>query len=107
MRFKLPLAALTSLVLGACGHAGPPVAATVAGSLAARGADVAPAFPAPEFSGGDVEMIYDQATFTAMEQLLAKAQRSIKLDYYIFGGPTAQRLAEILIAKKQAEQPDA
>jgi phosphatidylserine/phosphatidylglycerophosphate/cardiolipin synthase-like enzyme len=103
VRFKLPLVALTSLLVTACGH-GPlqtGVAVPTAG-LAARGTDVAPAFPAPEFSAGDVDVLYDMATFDAMERLVAKAQRSIKLDYYIFGGPTAERLATALIAKKKA-----
>jgi phosphatidylserine/phosphatidylglycerophosphate/cardiolipin synthase-like enzyme len=70
--------------------------------MAARGVDAPPAVPAPEFSAGDVDMLYDMATFDAMEKLVAKAQRSIKLDYYIFGGPTAERLADALIAKKKA-----
>ncbi|MDB5102068.1 MAG: ywiE [Cyanobacteria bacterium RYN_339] len=103
MRFKLPLAALTSLLVTACGH-GTALTGTglPTGNLAAQGADAPPAFPAPEFSGGDVDMLYDMATFDAMEKLVAKATRSIKLDYYIFGGPTADRLANALIAKRKA-----
>lgn len=89
---------LAALLVG-CGHVGTPTAAGRApGKVAIREA-AAPGLPAPTFGAAEVDVLYDLDTFAAMERLVSSARRSVKLDYYVFGGPTAERLADMLIAK--------
>lgn len=87
----------------ACGQAGNPLAAnrTAPGYQAAE-LEAKPSYPTAAFSENEADVLYDMATFEAMEQLISRAERSIRLDYYIFTGPTAQRLADLIIAKHRA-----
>jgi cardiolipin synthase len=103
MRRLLASIALAAALTG-CGHGTDPVGvATRTGAAKAAATDSArPAYPAPRFSANDADVYYDMDTFEAMERLVGQATRSIRLDYYIFAGPTAQRLADLLIAKHQA-----
>lgn len=117
---KTLLAVLAAVTLAACspydrgrgaaaGMGSPIAQAKVRGAGAARAAAapdpagiLAPRLPAAEFAPAEADVLYDNDTFQAMEALVAKAQKSIRIDYYIFGGPTAERLATTLIAKHQA-----
>ena len=45
---------------------------------------------------------FDDAAYAAMETLLESAQTSIRLTFYLFGGPDADRMAEIMAAKQGA-----
>jgi len=102
------LAALLTLsLLTACGQAAVPGQAGVrAGGVRAAALSLAsataPQLPVPAFAPAEADVLYDHATFPAMEALVAKATRSIRMDYYIFGGPTAERIADTLIAKHRA-----
>lgn len=46
--------------------------------------------------------LFDDAAYAAMETLLESAQTSIRLTFYLFGGPDADRMAEIMAAKQDA-----
>src|SRR5690242_10908415 len=56
-----------------------------------------PYLPAYRFSSGNkVELFYDAGEIQPqMEKLLSEAKHSIKLDYFIFSGQEASRLADI------------
>lgn len=94
-----------ALLLSACAHpAGPGglAARSPGGALQSRATDlIPPRFSLPSATINEVDVLYDMATFEAMEQLIARARQSIQIDYYIFGGPTAQRLADLIVARHQ------
>lgn len=101
MRRALVTLCLAALLLPACGQspAGPQVRSGQA--IGVRATEAPPLSP-PVFGANETEIYYDMATFEAMEQLVSGAQRTIRMDYYIFGGPTASRLADLMIAKHRA-----
>jgi len=47
-------------------------------------------------------LINGSQIFPAMEDMLSKAQKSIRLDFYIFSGSEAARLANILVERQKA-----
>ena len=53
----------------------------------------------------DAAALFDGAAYAEMEALLERAQRTIRLTFYLFGGPDADRMAAIM-ARKQAEGVD-
>lgn len=96
-RLWLPLLMAASTLVSACG-ATPGMTSGVGSTLQARNA-AAPTLVAPRFTENQASLVYDAATFRAMLDLCASAKRSIDLDYYIMGGPMAERIAEILVWK--------
>jgi len=60
-----------------------------------------PYLPAYRFSSGNkVDIFYDAAEIhPQMEKLLSEAKHSIKLDYFMFSGQEATKLAEMMAAK--------
>lgn len=55
-----------------------------------------------EFYKTEGVALFDGAAYAAMERLLESAQTSIRLTFYLFGGPDADRMAEIMAAKQAA-----
>jgi len=54
-------------------------------------------------SGNKVNIFYDSAEIEPqMEKLIGEARESIKIDYFIFSGQEAMRLAEMIVAKAKA-----
>lgn len=99
----LALALAAALAATGCGQAQSPLAAgRVTATAQARELEARPQYPQPTFSENEADVLYDMATFEAMEQLIQRAEKSIKLDYYIFSGPTAKRLAELIVAKHKS-----
>ncbi len=54
------------------------------------------------FHQAEAAALFDDAAYAAMESLLAQAQTSIRLTFYLFGGPDADRMANIMAAKQEA-----
>lgn len=48
----------------------------------------------------EASTLFDGAAYAEMEKLLHRAQRTIRLTFYLFGGPDADRMAAILAAKQ-------
>lgn len=71
-------------------------------ALSAEPPMTAPAYPIPEFSSNELDVIYDHDCFATMEDLVSRARESIVLDFYIFGGPTAESITRMLIDKQRA-----
>ncbi len=102
----LPTLLLASAaLLAACGTSAPGAATRAPGALRAAQADpagiLAPRLPVPRFATAEVDVLYDGDTFPALEAIVKRARRSVRIDYYIFGGPTAERMADTLIARRQ------
>ncbi len=53
-----------------------------------------------EFEVTEASALFDGAAYAEMEALLQRAQRSIRLTFYLFGGPDANRMAAIMAAKQ-------
>ena len=56
-------------------------------------------FSAADFSAADASALFDGPAYAAMERLVSSAQVSIRLTFYLFGGPDADRMAWIMAAK--------
>jgi phosphatidylserine/phosphatidylglycerophosphate/cardiolipin synthase-like enzyme len=103
----LPIALLMSLALAACGQApatsaqARPGAVRAAGLTADPAGILAPKLPTPAFAPAEADVLYDGDTFPALEAIVKRATKSVRIDYYIFGGPTAERMADTLVAKRQ------
>ena len=54
------------------------------------------------FSAADASVLFDGVAYAAMEQMVASAQISIRLTFYLFGGPDADRMAKTMAAKAAA-----
>ena len=57
--------------------------------------------PAYEFSRNQTRIFYDLKCYADIVSLVRSAQRSIRLDFYIFGGDTANLITDLLIEKHQ------
>lgn len=58
--------------------------------------------PAPAgFAPHDVQALFDGAAYAEMPALLARARRSVRMAFYLFGGPDADRMMDILAAKQK------
>lgn len=55
-----------------------------------------------EFHRAEAAALFDDAAYAAMEDLLQSAETSIRLTFYLFGGPGADRMADIMAAKAAA-----
>ena len=87
-----------------CSWASAAVMALSAGgslTLADTGAVITagPHLPDYQFSSAHTQMFYDNDAFNDMTKLVEKAQHSIRVDFYIFGGPDADHVADVLIEK--------
>ncbi|MCC6750044.1 MAG: phosphatidylserine/phosphatidylglycerophosphate/cardiolipin synthase family protein [Deltaproteobacteria bacterium] len=58
--------------------------------------------PTPRFTKNRVDVLFDKQAFTELEAIVKRATRSIRLDFYIFWGRRAMRIADTLIAKHRA-----
>ena len=54
------------------------------------------------FHKTEATALFDAAAYAAMETMLESAEKSIRLTFYLFGGPDAGRMADILAAKAAA-----
>ncbi len=54
------------------------------------------------FHTTEAAALFDNAAYAAMETLLESAETSIRLTFYLFGGPDADRMAAIMAAKAAA-----
>ena len=55
-----------------------------------------------EFQETEAAALFDGAAYAAMETLLARAEQTIRLTFYLFGGPDADRMVKIMAAKQAA-----
>lgn len=55
-----------------------------------------------DFSAADASALFDGPAYAAMERLLLSAQNSIRLTFYLFGGPDADRMTRVMAAKAAA-----
>lgn len=53
-----------------------------------------------DFQQTDAAALFDGAAYAEMEKLLERAQQTICLTFYLFGGPDADRIAALLAAKQ-------
>lgn len=63
---------------------------------------MSPPDPRPGFAAHDADALFDGAAYREMPALLGRARRTIRLAFYLFGGPDADRMMDLLAAK-QAE----
>lgn len=54
------------------------------------------------FSAAEASALFDGTAYDAMERLLLAAQTSIRLTFYLFGGPDADRMARVMTGKASA-----
>ncbi len=54
------------------------------------------------FHKAEASALFDGPAYDAMEMLLARAEKTIRLTFYLFGGPDADRMVEIMAAKQGA-----
>lgn len=62
---------------------------------------VSPPLPA-RFEANDAAVLFDDAAYDAMPALLKRARSSIRLTFFLFGGPVADAMIEVL-AERQAQ----
>jgi phosphatidylserine/phosphatidylglycerophosphate/cardiolipin synthase-like enzyme len=58
--------------------------------------------PLPGLAGHDAAALFDDAAYAEMPALLGRAQHTIRMAFYLFGGPLADRMMDIL-ASQQAQ----
>jgi len=61
---------------------------------------MSPPPPEPGFAPHDVLALFDGAAYAEMPALLSRARRTIRMAFYLFGGPDADRMMDILVAKR-------
>ena len=54
----------------------------------------------PGFAPHDVSALFDGAAYAEMPALLSRARHSVRMAFYLFGGPDADRMMDILAAKR-------
>jgi len=54
----------------------------------------------PGFAPHDICALFDGAAYAEMPALLSRARHSIRMAFYLFGGPDADRMMDILAAKR-------
>ena len=54
----------------------------------------------PGFAPHDVCALFDGAAYAEMPALLSRARHSVRMAFYLFGGPDADRMMDILAAKR-------
>ena len=54
------------------------------------------------FHSTEASALFDGAAYAEMERLLARAQKTIRLTFYLFGGPDAERMIAVMAAKQAA-----
>jgi len=63
--------------------------------------DLSPVLPPlPAFTINEAEALFDDAAYQAMLALLARARSSIRMEFFLFGGPHAEAMTELLVAKQ-------
>ena len=60
-----------------------------------------PPDPAPGFAAHNADALFDGAAYAEMPALLSRAERTIRMAFYLFGGPDADRMMDILAAKRR------
>ncbi|MGI4787546.1 MAG: phospholipase D-like domain-containing protein [Janthinobacterium lividum] len=56
----------------------------------------------PEFQKTEAAALFDGAAYAEMVQMLERAQKTIRVTFYLFGGPDAERMCAVLTAKQAA-----
>ena len=56
--------------------------------------------PAPDFAAHSADALFDGAAYAEMPALLGRARHTIRMAFYLFGGPDADRMMDILAAKR-------
>lgn len=56
--------------------------------------------PLPGFTVNEAEALFDDAAYQAMLALLVRARRSIRMEFFLFGGPHADAMMDVLAAKQ-------
>ena len=54
----------------------------------------------PGFAAHDAAALFDGAAYAEMSALLGRARHTIRMAFYLFGGPDADRMMDILAAKR-------
>jgi phosphatidylserine/phosphatidylglycerophosphate/cardiolipin synthase-like enzyme len=58
-------------------------------------------FSPPRFQANDAAALFDSAAYAEMLAILGRAEHSIRLTFYLFGGPDADKMIDVL-AERQA-----
>lgn len=54
----------------------------------------------PDFAAHDADALFGGAAYAEMPNLLARAHHTVRIAFYLFGGPDADRMMDILAAKQ-------
>ena len=80
-----------------------PLAAPAAAGSAGPSLGAERAFVPPPAFRGEAQLLVDEADLVpAILAMIARARRSVLVDYFIFGGPAAGRLVDALIERRRA-----
>jgi phosphatidylserine/phosphatidylglycerophosphate/cardiolipin synthase-like enzyme len=60
-----------------------------------------PRLPRYEFSKNQIDVVYDNTVFSDLETLVNSATRSIRIDFFLFSGRTADQILDTLVAKRK------
>ncbi len=55
----------------------------------------------PDLAAHDADALFDGAAYAEMPALLARARHTVRMAFYLFGGPDADRMMDILAAKQK------
>lgn len=58
--------------------------------------------PEPRFFANAAEALFDRAAYDEMTAMLARATRSIRMEFFLFGGPHANAMIEVMAQKRDA-----
>src|SRR5688572_24950923 len=58
------------------------------------------ALPFPDFGINEARALFDGDAYDEMIGLVARAQRSVRLEFFLFGGPVADSIIDLLAVKK-------
>lgn len=63
---------------------------------------IAPPSRSSEFSVNEAEALFDGDAYAAMTDLLRRAERSVRMEFFLFGGPQADAMINVAAAKQGA-----
>jgi phosphatidylserine/phosphatidylglycerophosphate/cardiolipin synthase-like enzyme len=55
----------------------------------------------PSFTVNEAEALFDGDAYQAMLAMLARAERSIRVEFFLFGGPHADAMIDLLVAARE------
>jgi phosphatidylserine/phosphatidylglycerophosphate/cardiolipin synthase-like enzyme len=56
-------------------------------------------FPLPEFRLNEAEALFDNDAYREMVAMVSRARKSIRIEFYLFGGPVSEAIIDVLIQK--------